>query len=118
MRILRQTTIEKLIDYLGKAKSDQSLVKLSEKELSAISDYDGSKLQTKQLSKLLHSRLSEEEVDRLISRMTSFLDREKFSKTNITIRGDTKQLINRKMRTLEYDSIDELLNDALAEFQR
>ena len=118
MRVLRSSTIEKLINYLEKNPNDSALIKLSEQERMNIKNFDGSRKQVKVIAQMLHDELGEENVDKLISRMTSLLDREKFSKTNITVHGDTKRLLDRKMSQLDYDSLDELLNDALIDFFR
>lgn len=70
----------------------------------------------KKISELLFECFGTEETNKLMSKMSSYLNRQKFKKVSIEIHADTKKLLDQKLKELEYSSIDDLLNDALNDF--
>jgi hypothetical protein len=117
MRILRSTTISKLHKYIDATLFSFPKNKNSESLKQAIISFSKTKEEILNISKLLFSCLGEEESKKLLSKVTTYFNRHDYGKVALEVNKDTKALIDKKKNNLNYDSIDELIHDALSEFQ-
>jgi len=114
---LRKNTIEKLKCYVFETnylfpntKKDINLNEL-------LREFNGEKKQALIISHSLPDVLGKSDSAKLLSKMTTYFNRQCYEKVSIELHSDTNILLVKKRNEFGYTSIDSLINDALVDFK-